>query len=144
MDTTNQDMPEAIYFAKPSLLKRLKATFLDVTVIIFLIFLASYTLIESEGISTELRTAVFTVICLYEPIFTAFSVTLGQHMMGIRVVGFQAKIGSGENKRITFPQALFRWILKIWLGWISLLTVTGHSFGRAIHDMASGSLIVEV
>jgi hypothetical protein len=34
-------------------------------------------------------------------------------------------------------------MLRYTLGWISLLTISGNSEKRAIHDMAGGSIVLE-
>jgi uncharacterized RDD family membrane protein YckC len=41
-----------------------------------------------------------------------------------------------------FPVALIRFTAKVFLGSISLLTITGNSKNRAIHDSIAGSVVI--
>jgi uncharacterized RDD family membrane protein YckC len=41
-------------------------------------------------------------------------------------------------------QAYFRYLLKVFLGWISFLTASFNPGKRAIHDLATGSIMVRV
>lgn len=57
--------------------------------------------------------------------------------MGIRV----RKI-SNTNKKINIGQAYLRFIAKTLLGWISFFTINSNAERRAMHDLASGSVMV--
>jgi uncharacterized RDD family membrane protein YckC len=58
------------------------------------------------------------------------------------MIGIRVKRESDEKKNILFPLAIIRFIVKASLGWISLLTVTGNSKRKAIHDYLIGSVVV--
>ncbi len=75
------------------------------------------------------------VFC-YEPICVSFFCTLGQKITGIRVRRL------GTLKKIPFPFAFVRYFLKILLGLISLFAIIFSKERRAIHDFASGSIVV--
>jgi uncharacterized RDD family membrane protein YckC len=77
------------------------------------------------------------ILLTYEPILTAYSRTIGQRVMKIRV-------GRQENplERINLLHAYIRWFTKGLLGWISFVTINFNPEHRAIHDMASDSVMV--
>lgn len=68
---------------------------------------------------------------------SVFGATLGHRSMGIRV----SKV-SDHGKKIPFPLALVRYVIKALLGWVSLLTVGSSKSRLAIHDMAVGSVVL--
>lgn len=75
---------------------------------------------------------------LYDPIFTAFTgSTLGHKIMKLKVRRYRE-----PERKISLGQALLRFIIKGLLGWISFFTVTGNERKRAIHDLASGSILL--
>lgn len=123
----------------PSLLDRIKSTFIDTLVLIGEIMLASYIFSLFENVPDSARIIVFVFIfILYDPLFISiFGGTIGHMLMNIRV-----KRNSGEQKNILFPLALIRFIIKVFLGWLSLLTVIGSNQKKAIHDMAVGSVVI--
>ena len=47
------------------------------------------------------------------------------------------------TKNISFPFALVRYLLKMFLGWISLLTITANDKKKAIHDFVAKSVVIE-
>ena len=77
------------------------------------------------------------VIILYEPILVTLGCTIGQLFMNIRVRDFR-----NPEKKLSFYLAIFRFIIKIILGWLSFVTVTFNISRRAIHDLASGSIMI--
>lgn len=48
------------------------------------------------------------------------------------------------SKNIIFPLALFRFVVKSLLGWISLFSIGFNDKRRAIHDYAGMSVVIEV
>jgi uncharacterized RDD family membrane protein YckC len=102
-------------------------------------FIISYIFSLFESVPDNARVIAFVFIFfLYDPIFTSvFGGTFGHMFIGIRV-----KRESNEQKNILFPMAIFRYIVKSFLGWISLLTITGNKKGKAIHDFLVGSVVV--
>ena len=119
--------------------ERFKAIILDGFVIIS--FMITMMLIFSfiGDVSQYIKASVFLlIVVLYDPLFTTlFGGTLGHMMSGIRV-----KRESDETKNIIFPLAVLRYILKLILGWISLLVIPASSKKRAIHDAIAGSVVL--
>jgi uncharacterized RDD family membrane protein YckC len=101
--------------------------------------IASILIDKIDEFPTWLRVAIF-VFCLYiyDPLLIAQAGgTIGHHILGIRV----KKVKQPE-KNLNMLQASIRFITKLTLGWLSFLTVTGSKRKLAIHDMASGSIVV--
>ena len=129
------------YFNKPSLILRVKSTLIDSVVIIILMYLASIVL-NSLGVqSGGIRGMVLIFIFLYEPILVTLSRTIGQKIMGLRVRKFGEYVNANSNVNINIVESLLRYIGKIMLGWISLLTIHSDKYGRAIHDKLGRSLM---
>lgn len=119
---------------------RIKAIMVD-SVVFFALGLGATQLFEAIGdVGAGMRMVAFICIfILYDPLLTSLAGgTLGHHAIGIRV-----KRVDDESRKIIFPLAIIRFVLKIMLGWISLLTVSGNMKGRAIHDFVVGSVVVE-
>jgi hypothetical protein len=57
---------------------------------------------------------------------------------------FRVKDHEDRERRIGIFPSFIRYILKTLLGWISFLTISSNSEKRAIHDIASGSVMVRV
>ncbi len=118
---------------------RIKAVLADSIVMIVFMFIVTYTFSAFEHVPDIARIIAFVFIfILYDPLFTSFfGGTIGHFMMGIRV-----KREKNQQKNIFFPLALIRFFVKILLGWISLLTVTGTKKRKAIHDFLAGSVVL--
>ena len=87
-----------------------------------------------------IRVALFVALWLgYEPGCTAFGVTLGQ-----RLLGFRVRRESDPTQRIGLPAAWLRFVLKLALGLLSFITMAFNARGRALHDLASGSVVLSV
>jgi uncharacterized RDD family membrane protein YckC len=123
----------------PGILVRIKAIAADSIVIIILMFCAAYIFSLFEYVPDNARIIAFVFIfLLYDPLFTSiFGGTLGHMLLGIRV-----KRESDEKRNILFPLAVLRYIVKAFLGWISLLTVLSNEKRKAIHDYLVGSVVV--
>jgi len=118
---------------------RLKALLLDACVTVIFVFLAVYIFSIFEQVPDTARIIAFiSIFFLYDPVFTSvFGGTIGHVMLGIRV-----KREKNPKKNILFPFAIIRFLLKVLLGWISLLTVTGNKKRKAIHDILAGSVVI--
>jgi uncharacterized RDD family membrane protein YckC len=129
-------MENVIY---PGLLLRIKAAVTDYVILLLLIFSISFIFNEFENVPNYLRIAAFVFIfLLYDPLFTSlFGGTIGHRFNGIRV-----KKEGNKEKNIFFHFALIRYLLKVFLGWISLLTINENPKGKAIHDVAVGSIVI--
>ena len=123
----------------PGLLDRVKAILTDGIVILILIFAFTYIFSLFENVPDYLKIIAFVFIfILYDPLFTStFGGTIGHMMIGIRV-----KREANEISNILFLSAILRFIVKVFLGWISLLTVTSNEKRKAIHDYLVGSVVV--
>jgi len=123
----------------PSLVTRIKALFIDV-VIMLIIFTGTTLFIDAFGDIPSFAKGFILIFMfyLYDPILTSFTgSTLGHKMMKLKVRKY-----NDPERRISLGQAFLRFITKGLLGWISFLTVTGNKRKRAIHDIASGSIIL--
>lgn len=122
----------------PSLSARLQSIFIDMIFLIALMIIISSLLDHFPNAPSWIRAAAFIAIfAIYEPTCLAFGCTIGNYIKGIRV-----KKITDTNSRINFFQALLRYIIKISLGWVSFLTIHSNPERRAIHDMASGSVML--
>ena len=123
----------------PGISDRVKAIFADGIAIIAFLFTGSYIFSLFESVPDNVRMVSFIFIFfLYDPLFTSlFGGTIGHMINGIRV-----KRESDEMKNILFPLAVFRFIVKAALGWLSFLTMNGNKKRQAIHDLAVGSVVV--
>ncbi len=121
----------------PSLVRRYQAVLIDTLFMLVLFIICAEILKGFEGEMIEVKIALVVLILSYVPIFTAFSSTLGQKLMGVRV----RKI-SNPTQRINILQAVVRIIVKTLLGWLSFLSINFNSEHRAIHDFAASSIVV--
>lgn len=86
----------------------------------------------------RIKAAVIDGILLYDPFFTShYGGTIGHSFSKITV----RKDIDGEN-HIGFTSALLRFIIKISLGWFSLLTVTGNKKKKAINDFVVNLVVM--
>ncbi len=124
----------------PELKDRVQSTFIDTILIIALMFLFATILEKFENVPDWIRIVLFVgLFVVYEPVCTTFGCTLGNYLKGIRV-----RKDTDTTKRIAIFQALLRYPIKIFLGWISFLTIHGNPRRRAIHDLVSGSVMVKL
>ncbi|OUS00996.1 RDD family protein [Flavobacteriales bacterium 33_180_T64] len=117
---------------------RMKAVFVDAIVLIILMYLASMVLNLFDSVAINARIVIFIFLFfLYEPLLiSVFGATVGHFFNDIVV-----KSEKDETKNIIFPLAFIRCVLKLILGWISLLTISGTEKRQAIHDIAASSIV---
>jgi uncharacterized RDD family membrane protein YckC len=139
----NQEQ-ETVYhsISTPSFLVRIKSMMIDALVIILLMYIATLILETLKSESGTTHTLALALVVLYEPICTTLNRTLGQAIMGIRVRNYDALSENGICKNISFPYALFRFIVKTLLGWVSFVTIHSDPDSRAIHDKMANSVMV--
>lgn len=121
------------------LIERIKAAIIDGIVMVIIMF-GFYKVFGFFGeVSDVIRgSAMVFVFVLYDPITTSmFGATLGHSSVGIMVKRF-----SDETRNIPFPMALLRFITKVVLGWVSLLSVSLSDNKRAVHDFVAGSVVM--
>ncbi len=123
----------------PGIFDRVKAMTVDSIVLIILIIVVTDIFSSFESVPDSARIIAFVFIFgLYDPLLTSFfGGTIGHKTMGIEI----KRVDSPE-KNILFHLALLRYMIKVFLGWISLLTVSGNEKKRAIHDSLAGSIVV--
>lgn len=124
----------------PSLLARVQSTFIDLLVIIFLMYLCSVLLGNFDDVPNWIVIVLLVGIWgLYEPVCVALGCTIGNYIIKIRVRQ-EAKPG----QRISLPASFLRYVLKTLLGWISFLTIGSNEQRRAIHDFAANSVVIRL
>ncbi|MDO3640974.1 RDD family protein [Mucilaginibacter sp. L3T2-6] len=122
----------------PSLSTRLQSIFIDMIFLIAFMIAISSLLDHFPSAPGWIRAVAFIAIfAIYEPACLAFGCTVGNYIKGIRVKKF-----TDTGSRINILQAFIRYVVKLSLGWISFLTIHSNPERRAIHDMASGSVMV--
>lgn len=123
----------------PSLSERIQSTFIDSIFIILMMFAFASVLDHYANTPDWIRIVLFFGLWLiYEPVCTSLGFTIGNYFKGIRVRQHNA-----PGNRINIFQAIVRYVLKFSLGWISFLTIHTNLEKRAIHDFASGSVVIK-
>jgi len=121
----------------PTLIKRIKAIFIDGTLLLVVMIIVMMLSEESPN-AVEIRVSILLVLALlYEPVLTVYSATLGQRIMNIRVRDY-----NDPTKRINLLQAYLRIFIKDMLGWLSFITIHSNPDRRAIHDLVASSVVV--
>ncbi len=119
----------------PALPRRLEAAALDLAIGFGLMFSAIFGL---RGLGPVGLIFALFIPVIYEPTLTALhGRTLGHRLLGLRVVNQTTGAHPGPG------QSILRFLVKLYLGWITFLTVFGDTRQRAIHDLASSTLVVE-
>ncbi len=122
----------------PSLATRFKAMIVDGLMIITGFFLAGVIFSIFEDAPGYARGIAFVfIIFLYEPILVSFGGTIGHRANGMIV-----KSHANTDKNIFFLLAILRSLIKWFLGWISFITIINGKEKRAIHDLASNSIVL--
>jgi uncharacterized RDD family membrane protein YckC len=135
---SGQEKPKISLQNYPYLSTRIKSAFIDQMLILFalmILMIVTQSLANSAAIKII---AAALLLLVYEPVLTTYSATVGQRIMGIRV-----RSRNNPAQRISLGQAVFRYITKILLGWLSFLTIHANAERRAVHDIVSGSLVVD-
>ena len=121
----------------PTILRRYLSTFIDGIFISSVFIAVSFAINTDSTFASYTRTVVLlSMFFLYEPFFTSRFCTIGQKITGIRVRTVV------NYKNISIPAAYLRIVIKIFLGFISLLSIPVSKDRRAIHDFASGSIVI--
>jgi uncharacterized RDD family membrane protein YckC len=124
----------------PELKDRIQSTFFDTIFLLVLMFAFAAVIDKYENVPDWVRIAGFIgLFFVYEPLFTTLGCTLGNYFKGIRV----RKV-SDTSKKINFLQALIRYPIKLFLGWISFLTISSNPQRRAMHDLAAGTVMIKL
>ncbi len=124
----------------PLLGDRVQSTFIDTILIIVSMFIISAILDRYENVPDWVRIALFVSIWLaYDPLCTSLGCTLGNYVKGLRV-----RQHNNPTKKINIVLAIFRYVVKISLGWVSFLTINTNLEKRAIHDFVAGSVVIKI
>ena len=123
----------------PSIMNRVQAMFFDFWIIVAIVVLLSTTVLDGlEGRLLGLKIALFFAVNLvYDPLMTMSGGTIGQRTMGMKIRRFE-----DPSRKINITQAYFRSTMKLFLGWISFLSVSLDPYRRAMHDKASGTVVL--
>lgn len=127
--------------AIPGVSDRVKAIMLDTFIMICLMFIFSKIFAYIDHVPDIVRICAFVfVFWLYDPLFISlFGGTIGHFLLGLKV-----RRKSDHSKKILFPLALIRYLIKGVLGIISLLTISGNKERLAIHDIFTGSIVLYI
>lgn len=132
----HQFIDERLY---PSLMVRVQALMLDLFVVAAVVFNSSRTFFsdfEGEYMLIKIFSFVFALL-VYESISTSTGGTLGYRTMGIKIRRF-----GDLNKKLRLTQSFERAVIKFALGWISFLKINIDPHRRAMHDKASGAIVL--
>jgi uncharacterized RDD family membrane protein YckC len=123
----------------PSIMNRIQALFFDVWILIGLMMYLSNTFFSDyQDKYVGIKILVFFVaLLIYEPIANMTGGTIGYRTMGMKI-----RCSNDINKKIRFSQALMRSAMTLAFGWISFLTISTDPQRRAMHDKASGTVVI--
>ena len=132
----HQFIDERLY---PSLMIRVQALMLDLFIVAAVVFNSSRTFFSNyQGEYMLLKVLSFVLFLLiYESIANTTGGTLGYRTMGIKIRRF-----GDLNKKLRFTQSFARTTMKFALGWISFLSINIDPHRRAMHDKASGAVVL--
>ncbi|MDB2462494.1 RDD family protein [Algibacter sp.] len=124
-----------------SVFDRFKAAFIDTVILIIMMYIISQVFDGFETIPNFVKIIAYIVLfILYDPLLTSMNGgTVGHSLLKIGV-----RKDGDLNNNISFPFAIIRFILKAFLGWISLLTISGNDKKKAIHDGVAKSVVVKL
>ncbi len=122
----------------PSLFSRYFASFIDMLLAFSIaVMIGKYML--PQDLEDNSKIILFIIpFLLYEPFFTSYLVTLGQLIFKFRVRQLS------NDKKLPLWRSYIRYILKIYLGIISILTIPARDDRRAIHDLVSSSIAKKI
>ena len=124
----------------PQLTDRIQSAFIDAILIVILMFIFASILDKFDNVPDWVRIVMFAALFIaYEPLCMTLGSTLGNYLKGIRV-----RKNSDSTKRINIFQAIIRYPVKMFLGWVSFLTIHSNPKRRAIHDLVSGSVMIKL
>ncbi len=124
----------------PELKDRIQSTFIDMILILVFMFVFTGILDNFDNVPDWVRIVMFAGLFIaYEPLCMTFGATPGNYLKGIRV-----RQNSDSTKRINIFQAIVRYPVKVFLGWLSFLTIHSNPKKRAIHDLLSGSVMIKL
>lgn len=120
----------------PRLVRRYKALLIDGLLIFFILIIIMLIVQDSDLRTPIMISSALIILLTYEPLMTSYSKTIGQRLMRIKVGRYR-----DPDKKISLLNAYIRWFIKGLLGWVSFLTIHFNPERRAIHDLASDSVM---
>ena len=121
----------------PTLPRRYAATVVDGLLVIAAMVAPTALWPSDASLGRIIRVAVAVcALFVYEPLCTGHFLTVGQRITGVRVRRFDT------GARIGVPRAYGRIVVKAFLGFISFLVLPFTRGRRALHDMATGSIVI--
>ena len=125
----------------PSLFRRVGATLVDLSVLAVIAYFMVSGPLGSERLWLQ-ASSVLGLALLYEPVFTAFGVTLGQAIFGTRVRHHESL------ERITLKKSLLRFFTKYVANVFGGASANGwhrvhpRTDLRAIHDVTADTVVI--
>ncbi len=119
---------------------RIKAVTIDSFLLIIFMYVFTLILDGFENVPDGLKVGFVLAFLVYEPIFiSVYGGTIGHFYSKIEV-----KQEQHTNRNIPLGRAFLRYLVKLTLGWMSLLTVTTNEHKKAIHDYVGKSVVLDV
>ena len=121
----------------PSIAKRIKASVFDSVAVMTVIALLM-TVYLYIGVETPFLVLLVVLIALlYEPVLVSWKgMTLGHRVCNFRVIDVRT------TKKLSFVKAIARFLIKSFLGIVSLFWIFFTNRQQAFHDMATGSIVI--
>lgn len=123
----------------PPIFLRVKAAVIDAVLIMMLMYTATVIFSRLEIINSIVKMVTFVFIfMLYEPLMVRFlGASLGHLFCDLKVGK-----DNENHTNLSLPVAIIRFLIKSTLGWLSLLSISGDSKKRAIHDILAKSVVI--
>lgn len=117
---------------------RIKAVAIDTITLVIFSLGASDIFSNQENPEILYKIITFiSIFLLYDPLMVSlFGSTIGHRFCKIEV------IDEKSGKKINFIKAVIRFVTKVFLGWISLLSIANSPKKQAIHDSIVNSVVV--
>ena len=130
-------IPQNVSSNYPSLVRRLQSNFIDRMITYALMGGLFYYAAEIDSNSWTLKILAILTALSYEPLMVSFlRRTIGQRITGITVVSLTV------DQKISLLNAYTRYGLGLILGWISFLAIHSNKERRALHDIATDTVLV--
>lgn len=126
------------HYKYPTLLKHVQSNYIDRVITYGLIWLFISAAIRVDSESLALKAIAVLLALSYEPLLVTFGRTVGQMVMGIKVKQLSM------DERVPLLNAFARFWLRMVLGWCTFLTIHTNPERRAMHDLATGAVVVEL
>lgn len=123
----------------PGVSERVKAALIDTFLLVGIMVMLWLVFSSFDNVADEVRMVSFAIVfVLYDPLFTSLNGgTIGHMVMNIEV-----KKRAHQQKNISVVAAIIRYLIKVALGWVSLLVVSATKKRRALHDVLVGSIVL--